>query len=37
MTTGCFTAGAVVHQDNTKLELDLAEIDGVPLDFLLSD
>ena len=36
LTTGSFTAGAVIHQDGTKLELDLAEIDGVPLDFQLA-
>jgi hypothetical protein len=35
-TTGSFTAGAVVHLDGSKLELDLAEIDGVPLDFQLA-
>lgn len=35
-TYGSFTLGALVHQDKTHLELDLAEIDGAPLDFQMT-
>jgi hypothetical protein len=32
---GAFTIGALVHKDKVPLELDLAEVDGAPLDFQL--